>query len=191
MTKFHSDNYIDFLSSIKRKNYNKNYKKGMLCKTILLMLTALLKLRSILIFLFSLVTDGLKFPDCPVFENMFEYCRNFTGGTIAAATQLNKQKTDIAINWSGGWHHAKKEKASGFCYVNDIVLGIIELLKYHMRVLYIDIDIHHGNGVEEAFYTTDRVMTVSFHMFGDFFPGSGKLEDIGAKRVRNALKIIY
>jgi len=57
---------------------------------------------------------------------------------------------------------------TGFCYVNDIVLGILELLKFHARVLYIDIDIHHGDGVEEAFYTTDRVMTVSFHKFGDF-----------------------
>jgi acetoin utilization deacetylase AcuC-like enzyme len=50
-------------------------------------------------------------------------------------------------------------EASGFCYINDIVLAILELLKYHPRVLYIDIDIHHGDGVEEAFYTTDRVMT--------------------------------
>jgi histone deacetylase 1/2 len=56
------------------------------------------------------------------------------------------------------------------------VLAILELLKYHARVLYIDIDIHHGDGVEEAFYTTDRVMTVSFHKFGDFFPGSGDLK---------------
>ena len=71
--------------------------------------------------------------------------------------------TDIAVNWSGGLHHAKKGEASGFCYINDIVLAILELLKYHPRVLYIDIDIHHGDGVEEAFYVTDRVMTVSFH----------------------------
>lgn len=68
-------------------------------------------------------------------------------------------------------HHAKKSEASGFCYVNDIVLGILELLKYHQRVLYIDIDVHHGDGVEEAFYTTDRVMTVSFHKYGEYFPG--------------------
>jgi histone deacetylase 1/2 len=64
--------------------------------------------------------------------------------------------------------------------VNDIVCGIIELLKYHNRVLYIDVDVHHGDGVEEAFYTTNRVMTVSFHRFGDgFFPGTGDLLDIG------------
>lgn len=72
-------------------------------------------------------------------------------------------------------------EASGFCYVNDIVLAILELLKYHSRVLYIDIDIHHGDGVEEAFYTTDRVMTLSFHKYGDFFPGTGDIEDLGAK----------
>jgi len=88
--------------------------------------------------------------------------------------------SDICINWSGGLHHAKKEEASGFCYVNDIVLAILELLKYHNRVLYIDIDVHHGDGVEEAFYTTNRVMTVSFHRYGEnYFPGTGDLQDIG------------
>jgi histone deacetylase 3 len=60
------------------------------------------------------------------------------------------QQCDIAINWAGGLHHAKKFEASGFCYINDIVVAILELLKYHPRVLYIDIDIHHGDGVEEV-----------------------------------------
>ncbi|CAB1340379.1 unnamed protein product [Coregonus sp. 'balchen'] len=75
---------------------------------------------------------------------------------VAGSVKLNRQQTDIAVNWAGGLHHAKKSEASGFCYVNDIVVAILELLKYHQRVLYIDIDIHHGDGVEEAFYTTDR-----------------------------------
>jgi histone deacetylase 1/2 len=61
------------------------------------------------------------------------------------------------------------------------VLAILELLKVHARVLYIDIDVHHGDGVEEAFYTTDRVMTFSLHKYGDFFPGTGHSSDIGAK----------
>lgn len=74
-------------------------------------------------------------------------------------------------------------QASGFCYVNDIVLAILELLKYHDRVLYIDIDIHHGDGVEEAFLTTNRVMTVSFHKYGDnFFPGTGDLDSVGKQQ---------
>lgn len=64
--------------------------------------------------------------------------------------------------------------------MNDCVLAIIELLKTFERVLYIDIDCHHGDGVEEAFYTTNRVMTASFHKFGDYFPGTGSLDDIGA-----------
>ena len=71
-------------------------------------------------------------------------------------------------------------QASGFCYVNDIVLAILELLKYHRRVLYVDIDVHHGDGVEEAFLTTDRVLTCSFHKFGDsFFPGTGDVVNTG------------
>ena len=100
----------------------------------------------------------------------------FTG----AAQRLACGAADIAINWAGGLHHAKKREAAGFCYINDIVLGILELLRTYPRVLYIDIDCHHGDGVEEAFYTTDRVMTCSFHKFGEFFPGTGTQEDTGS-----------
>ncbi len=118
--------------------------------------------------------------DCPVFPGCFELAEIATGGSMDAAIMLNHKLADVCINWAGGLHHAKKSEASGFCYVNDIVCGIIELLKYHNRVLYIDVDVHHGDGVEEAFYTTNRVMTVSFHRFGDgFFPGTGDLLDIG------------
>lgn len=67
--------------------------------------------------------------DCPVFDGMYEFCQLSSGGSIAGAVKLNKQQTDIAVNWAGGLHHAKKSEASGFCYVNDIVLGILELLK--------------------------------------------------------------
>jgi histone deacetylase 1/2 len=72
-----------------------------------------------------------------------------------------------------------------FTNFSDIVLGIIELLRYKQRVLYIDIDVHHGDGVEEAFYTTDRVMTVSFHKYGEYFPGTGELRDIGVGTGKN------
>ena len=101
--------------------------------------------------------------DCPIFPGLWPYCSLYTGGSLGAAVKLNTGGADIAINWAGGLHHAKKGSASGFCYVNDIVLAILELLKYHARVLYVDIDVHHGDGVEEAFLTTDRVLTVSFH----------------------------
>lgn len=103
----------------------------------------------------------------------------YSGGSVGGAAMINEGTADVVMNWSGGMHHAKKGEASGFCYINDIVLGILELLKTHQRVLYVDIDIHHGDGVEEAFYTTDRVMTVSFHKYGDFFPGTGAVGDVG------------
>ena len=78
-------------------------------------------------------------------------------------------------SFAGGMHHAKKAEASGFCYCNDIVLAILELLKVHARVLYVDIDIHHGDGVEEAFYLTDRVMTVRGRRYqGGMFDGMGE-----------------
>lgn len=117
--------------------------------------------------------------DCPLFDGLFTFCQISSGGTLAAAANLNKGDSEICINWAGGLHHAKKSEASGFCYINDIVLGILELLKIHQRVLYVDIDVHHGDGVEEAFFLTDRVMTVSFHQFGDFFPGTGDMNEIG------------
>nr|P56521.1 RecName: Full=Probable histone deacetylase 19; AltName: Full=RPD3 homolog [Zea mays]AAC50038.1 putative histone deacetylase RPD3 [Zea mays] len=116
--------------------------------------------------------------ECPVLDGLYSFCQTYAGASVGGAVKFNHGH-DIAINWSGGLHHAKKCEASGFCYVNDIVLAILELLKHHERVLYVDIDIHHGDGVEEAFYTTDRVMTVSFHKFGDYFPGTGDIRDIG------------
>lgn len=130
--------------------------------------------------------------DCPVFDGMSEYLFLYTGATMEAVSMLVNQQSDIAINWSGGLHHAHRSEASGFCYINDIVLAILELLKVHPRVLYIDIDVHHGDGVEEAFGSTDRVMTVSFHRYGIvkehgdkngmghmFFPGTGAVTDNG------------
>ncbi|CAI8057809.1 Histone deacetylase 3 [Geodia barretti] len=121
--------------------------------------------------------------DCPVFPGLYDFCSIYTGASLEGAVKLNSGSCDVAINWAGGLHHAKKFEASGFCYVNDIVIAILELLKYHPRVLYIDIDIHHGDGVQEAFYLTDRVMTVSFHKYGNlFFPGTGDMYEVGTEK---------
>mmetsp|Transcript_7974 Transcript_7974/g.24033 ORF Transcript_7974/g.24033 Transcript_7974/m.24033 type:complete len:405 (-) Transcript_7974:430-1644(-) len=120
--------------------------------------------------------------DCPLFDNLYEFCQLTSGGSVDGAKLLASGSSDIAVNWAGGLHHAKACEASGFCYVNDIVLSILELLKYYARVLYIDIDVHHGDGVEEAFYCTDRVMTCSFHKFGNgFFPETGDIHETGAR----------
>jgi len=126
---------------------------------------------------FNIVTDS------PIFDGLYDFCRLYSGGSIDGARQLNAGQHETVVNWAGGLHHAKKSEASGFCYINDIVLAILELLRYHPRVLYIDIDVHHGDGVQEAFYVTDRVMTLSFHKFGDhFFPGTGDLPETGARK---------
>ncbi|GAM21978.1 hypothetical protein SAMD00019534_051530 [Acytostelium subglobosum LB1] len=153
LTNFHSDDYINFLRLITPDNMH-DYSN-------------------------QLVKYNVRY-DCPVFDGLYNFCQISSGGSIGSAIKLNRKDSDIAINWAGGLHHAKKSEASGFCYTNDIVLSILELLKHHKRVLYIDIDIHHGDGVEEAFYTTDRVMTVSFHKYGDYFPGTGDVKDVGA-----------
>ncbi|CAL4975576.1 unnamed protein product [Urochloa decumbens] len=119
--------------------------------------------------------------DNPPIAGLWDYCCRYAGGSLAAARALAAGRHDIAINWSGGMHHACRDKASGFCYVNDIVLAIRELLAAFARVVYVDIDVHHGDGVETAFVDSGRVMTVSFHQgTTDFFPkGRGKLQDVG------------
>lgn len=120
--------------------------------------------------------------DCPVFDGLYDFCRLYSGASLTAARHLCSGQCDVAINWSGGLHHAKKHEASGFCYINDIAIAAMEMLRegrFH-RVLYIDIDVHHGDGVQEIFYGTDRVMTLSFHKYGDgFFPGTGGLDEFG------------
>ena len=158
MTRFHSDDYINFLHTITPDNMGD--------------------------YLRQLQRFNVG-EDCPVFDGLFEFCAIYTSGSIGGAARLNDKKCDVCINWAGGLHHAKKSEASGFCYVNDCVLAILELLKTHERVLYIDIDIHHGDGVEEAFYTTNRVMTASFHKFGDYFPGTGDVRDTGHGKGKN------
>ena len=75
---------------------------------------------------------------------MFEFSQISAGASIDAAIKLNHKSTDIAINWAGGLHHAKKQEASGFCYVNDIVIAVHELKKKYDRILYVDLDVHHG-----------------------------------------------
>mmetsp|Transcript_37779 Transcript_37779/g.113008 ORF Transcript_37779/g.113008 Transcript_37779/m.113008 type:complete len:443 (-) Transcript_37779:274-1602(-) len=156
MAVFHSEDYVNFLSRITPDNLRQYH--GQMQKF-----------------------NAGEYTDCPVFDGLFEFTQLYTGASLDGAIRLNSGDTDVAINWSGGLHHAKKSEASGFCYINDIVLAILELLKVHARVLYIDIDVHHGDGVEEAFYCTDRVMTFSLHKYGDFFPGTGHIKDTGAK----------
>lgn len=160
LTRFHSEDYIDFLLKITPD------------------LTLAMSAEELARFN---VGD-----DCPIFDGMYDYLAIYAGASLDALRKLISGMSDIAINWLGGLHHAKKFEPSGFCFVNDIVLLILNLLRVHPRVMYIDIDLHHGDGVQEAFYTTDRVMTVSFHKYnGEFFPGTGLVYEQGIGEGKN------
>ncbi|KAJ3114532.1 Histone deacetylase 3 [Phlyctochytrium bullatum] len=159
MTEFHTEDYVEFLKRVSPANLEAF---GAICSR-------------------YKVGGG----DCPAFEGLFDFCKLYTGASLEGANKLC-EGADIAINWSGGLHHAKKFEASGFCYINDIVLAILQLLRVHQRVLYVDIDVHHGDGVQEAFYETNRVLTVSFHRYdGLFFPGTGDITETGSGRGRH------
>lgn len=119
--------------------------------------------------------------DTLIMDGLYYFLQLAAGGSLAAATAIASKKADIAINWIGGMHHAKKRGASGYCFVNDCVLAVMKLLDTFDRVMYLNVSAHHCDAVEEAFYYTDRVLVLSFHkLFA--FPGTGILEEIGRGR---------
>ena len=123
---------------------------------------------------------GLGTPDCPVFSDMFAYASWASGATLTGADLLLAGQTRIAFNPSGGYHHAAPAMASGFCYINDLVLACLRFTDAGLRVVYLDIDAHHGNGVQDAFYTRNDVLVISLHESGKtLFPWTGFEEEIG------------
>ncbi len=123
---------------------------------------------------------GLGDVDNPVFQGLYEWASLGAGGTVEAARLVMEEGYQTAFNMAGGWHHAHRAKASGFSYLNDAVVAINTMLAKGKRVVYLDIDAHHGDGVQEAFYDTDRVLTISIHQSGVyFFPGTGFENEIG------------
>jgi len=118
--------------------------------------------------------------DNPVYPGMFDAAALSTGGTLLAAEMVASGEVGAAFNISGGLHHAAAGHASGFCVFNDPALAIHYLLNRGMRVAYVDIDAHHGDGVQEAFYADDRVLTISLHESGQYlFPGTGFVSESG------------
>jgi acetoin utilization protein AcuC len=132
----------------------------------------------------ELSLEGLRMgfggPDTPVFKDMFEYGAWACGAGLTAAEALLEGKADTAFNLLGGFHHAMPEKAAGFCYLNDMALACLRLTSAGKRVLYLDVDAHHGDGVQEAFYPRKDVLTISLHESGKtLFPWSGFENEIG------------
>ncbi|MFH1035988.1 MAG: acetoin utilization protein AcuC [Pseudomonadota bacterium] len=123
---------------------------------------------------------GLGAEDNPVFPGLFDWSALLTGGTMQAAELVAQEGYPVAFNISGGMHHAMAGRASGFCYVNDAAVAIKRLVARGLRVAYIDIDAHHGDGVQWAFYDSDQVLTISLHQHpATLFPGTGSVEEMG------------
>jgi len=123
---------------------------------------------------------GLGGADTPVFGDMFEYGAWACGAGLIAADLLTSGKADIAFNLLGGFHHARPAHASGFCYLNDVALSCDALTRAGKRVVYLDVDAHHGDGVQEIFYERNDVFTISLHESGKtLFPWGGFENEIG------------
>ncbi len=124
---------------------------------------------------------GLGSDDNPTFLHMHEAARHVVGASIEAARRVWTGEVDHAANIAGGLHHAMPDRVSGFCVYNDVAVAIRWLLDQGAkRVAYVDVDVHHGDGVERIFYDDPRVLTISLHETGQMlFPGTGFPADSG------------
>ncbi len=151
LEKFHTAEYLDALEQVNQGRYD-----------------------------YHLLGMGLGTADCPVFAGIYDYCALVCGASVLGAGMIIDGRASVAFNPSGGLHHAHPDRASGFCYMNDVVLGCMTLAEAGKRVLFLDVDVHHSDGVEEAFYDRSDVMTISLHQDGrGLFPGTGFADEIG------------
>jgi acetoin utilization protein AcuC len=127
------------------------------------------------------VGHGLGTDDNPIFLGMHEASALVCGGSLLAAREIAEGRADRAVNIAGGLHHAMPDRAAGFCVYNDCAVAISWLLDHGFeRIAYVDVDVHHGDGVQEAFYTDPRVLTISLHQHPlTLWPGTGWPGEIG------------
>jgi acetoin utilization protein AcuC len=124
---------------------------------------------------------GLGTDDNPTFEGMHHAAAHVVGASVEACRQVWSGEAQHSANITGGLHHAMRDRASGFCVYNDVAVGIQHLLDQGAeRVAYVDVDVHHGDGVEKIFWDDPRVLTISLHETGQMlFPGTGFPHDVG------------
>lgn len=123
---------------------------------------------------------GLGTADCPIFSGMYISNALAVGATVAGVDAVLKGYAKIAFNPAGGLHHAHPEKASGFCYLNDVAIACQILSEAGKKVFYLDLDVHFGDGIAYAFYNRRDIMTVSLHENPKvLFPGTGFENEIG------------
>jgi acetoin utilization protein AcuC len=131
----------------------------------------------------DMLSCGIGSSDNPVLPGILDFALGAAGATYDGAMLLAEGKADVVFNPHGGFHHAKRDSAEGFCYINDVAIAVTALINQGNRVAYCDIDAHHGNGVQEAFYEDDRVLTISLHESGRFlYPWGGFEDETGAGR---------
>ena len=130
----------------------------------------------------SFVGHGLGTSDNPVFAGMFDAGALIAGGSQLAAREVWSGRADHGVNIAGGLHHAMRDSASGFCLLNDVVIAIRWLLANGaQKIAYVDVDVHHGDGVQAAFWDDPRVLTISLHQHpATLFPGTGLPSEVGA-----------
>jgi len=131
---------------------------------------------------FTMLGYGLGTSDNPVFKGVYEFSLLVLGATLQCAHLISSGKADVVFSPVGGLHHGGRGHAEGFCYINDIVIAIQRLLNSgYERILYVDIDAHHGNGVQDAFYERDDVLFISFHQSGEtLYPWGGFESEMGS-----------
>lgn len=123
---------------------------------------------------------GLGTADTPIFPGMDEATRWLVGGTLEAARMILRGEAQEVLQLGGGLHHAQYDRSSGFCVYNDLSVAIRHLTRSGLRVAYLDIDVHHGDGVQWIHYDEAEVLTLSFHESGRYlFPGTGAIHEIG------------
>ena len=123
---------------------------------------------------------GLHTGDVPVFEGMDAATRGLVGGTLHGARLIADEEATRVLQFGGGLHHAHRARASGFCVYNDLSVAIDVLREHDLRVAYVDVDVHHGDGVQHLHEEDPGVLTVSLHETGRaLFPGTGHVEEVG------------
>jgi acetoin utilization protein AcuC len=124
---------------------------------------------------------GLDTPDTPAFPGMDEAARWHVGGTLLGARQIFEGTEKRVLQLGGGLHHARRNFASGFCVYNDLAVAIRSLTRRGLWVAYLDLDVHHGDGVQQILYEDKRVMTISLHESGKYlYPGTGDVHELGS-----------
>ncbi|MFO8058243.1 MAG: acetoin utilization protein AcuC, partial [bacterium] len=131
-------------------------------------------------FFLGMIEYGIGTEDCPVFPGMLDFAGLAAGATSRAVELVVSEGYDFAFNPMGGFHHAGRAVAEGFCYVNDIAVAARQWADRGKRVAVVDIDAHHGNGTQDFFYGDPRVLTISLHESGEsLYPWGGHFTETG------------